>query len=411
MNDISSTAALAEEKTAYLKELDETVAGGWNNVVQRLQKLSELQLGVAANIHTHRKAAMDWPELREAGLLVTNEDIEADDCVQILAGFRPPKQPGVSLKEPDFASPFDAVRTSFPSNEVSRGYMSSLDRALRLTVDAVAILAKQTGMPSPTFEQMVNMHVELARVNSVASVLHTAASVNLSSGRASDEDVFGVGYKLAGAVNRIIPSRCVPNGGRITLPGAPSIDDIVAANLLDRFVMSQSEVCYEFVTDSTFKAACTNTENHGTIAAGIEPCHEPKSLCFDNRIDDSGRSNTELVIEHAESLGKPMDFAVTIAEFADSGESNEFKYERDLISTLFEVCDSPSLAMRTANLYLANRFPVSEAFREWARERNRQAMEKLPGYLENAPKPQPESVVFQELCKRLGASSTDNSAT
>ena len=392
MSDATSTADHPNDGATDIQVLDEIVAGGWDEVIQRIYTTSQRLLEVAANIREHRKAAMDWPELQEAGLSEVKVDIHVGDLVRMIGGYRPLKRSQVSAIDSQYVSPFDSIRSSFPANDVMLEYMRSLDLSLHLTVDGVELLVKRPGMPNPTFEQIVNLYLEASRISSIASVLETAALEELSDGPVNGYDLHGVGNKMAKVVKRIIPPRCVPEAARLTLPESPNIDQIVAANLLTRFVMEESCVCYEFAADPAFDAADTHL-NHGTIRAGEIPHHDPGALCIDNRLH-AGKTNTELVIEHTVSLGIPLDFADGMVELAKDEDSEEFRYETDLIKSLFELCDSTSLAMRATRLYLDARFPASEKYNKWARERYHRAIEQLPEYQEFAPKP--EAAVFKD---------------
>ena len=216
-------------------------------------------------------------------------------------------------------------------------------------------------MPVPTFEQLATGYIEIARLAGIQSAVGTAASSALSSSAPADLDLFGVG-KAAPIINHIIPPRCVPGSGKVTMPKRFSIDAVVAAYLLDGFVMD-AHVHFECQGDDTFDAAATHTTNHATVAVGSIPFHSPQQLCFDNRALNQPTTNTELVIAHAIQLGTPLDFTDGMVRFAEGDSLNEFQFEADMINAFFEACGSTSLAMQATNLLLANRFKTSDTFK------------------------------------------------
>ena len=171
------------------------------------------------------------------------------------------------------------------------------------------------------------------------------------------------------------------------MPKRFSIDAVVAAYLLDGFVMD-AHVHFECQGDDTFDAAATHTTNHATVAVGSIPFHSPQQLCFDNRALNQPTTNTELVIAHAIQLGTPLDFIDGMVRFAKGDSLNEFQFEADMINAFFEACGSTSLAMQATNLLLANRFKTSDAFKAWCAERSRHYITSLPEYQKYAPKPE-----------------------
>lgn len=367
-------------------EMDKIVAGGWDTVTARIHTTSARLIELAANISTHRKPAMTMVERRDSGLLGLRLDTHIDDFVNLVSGFRPPKRSDFKLGHPEFVSPFDSVRKKFPSAELLKHHIKAIDEALFVTVDAVEAMSERPGMPVPTFEQLASAYIAMAQLKSIQQVVETAASTNLSSSSPADVDLFGVGASAAAIVNRIVPPRCVPGKGKVTLPGDTSIDHVVAASLLKRFVIDEEHIYFERQVDDTFDAAATHTKNHATVAVGSIHFHAPDQLCFDNRALDMPTTNTELVIEHAIKLGTPLDFTDGMVRFAEGDKLNEYQFETDMINTFLELCGSTSLAMQAANLLLSNRLEASETFQAWQEKGLREAMANNPEYQKYAPK-------------------------
>jgi hypothetical protein len=365
----STNPAQENEIAPHWEELDKLIADGWPGLLDQIGTVSLRLLEILATIHVHRKPAMSDNELRENGLMGCDFFGDIFDFLGILGGFKPCKSPTTSFVQANFDLTLATARESFPSNELLKEYLKTIEFAFHLTVDAAEILAQRPGMPTPTFEQLVSLYVELGRLKNVAKALTTAASEDLSSSfQPSEEDLFGVGVQLTQVVNRIIPPRCVPNQGKLSLPIDPSRDEVLAAYLLANHVI-RSEVCFEFVDDS-FDASRTNTRNHATIAVGTTPYHAPESLCFDNRAVSPPVTNTQLVIQHAAAQGIPMDFTDGMSTIAAGDENGNFSFETDLIGSIFEACDTPSLAMTAAALFLDLRFSTSEAFNDyWSAKR------------------------------------------
>ena len=328
---------------------------------------------------------MTIEERRDSGLLDLNLDIHIDDFINLVAGFRPIKRSEFELSHPPFGSPFDSVRNEFPSGQLLSAHIKAIDLALFTTVDAVEVLSKRPGMPVPTFEQLAAAYVEIARRKGILNVLETAISSNLSSGAQTDADLFGVGSALAPTISHMIPPRCVPEQAKITLPESLSIDIAVAAHLLGRFVMERESIYFDSRPDDSFDAASTHTTNHGTVCVGATPFHSPNSFCFDNRALESATTNTELVIEHATQLGVPLDFTDGMVRLAKGDHANEFQFETEMINTFFGSCGSTTLAMKSTNLLLSNRFKPSEAFRVWREKRVNAVVAKFIGRQEHAP--------------------------
>lgn len=384
---MNGTKALLEHQTmAKAGELftDQVIAGGWDAVIERIRLTSIRLIELAANIHAHRKPAMTMLERRDSGLLSLDLFVEIDDFVNLVSGFRPPKRSSFELIHSEFSSPFDSVRKEFPSHKLLTSHIESIEGALNKTVDAVQVMTERPGMPIPTFEQLATGYIEIARLQGIQTAVETAASCELTSGSTTDVDLFGVGI-AAPIINRIIPPRCVPGNGKITLPKQISIDTVVAAHLLERFVMD-AHVHFDCQADDTFDAAATHTSNHATVAVGFNHFHSPNQLCFDDRALEQPTTNTELVIAHAIELGTPLDFTDGMVRFAQGDVANEHQFEADMINTFHEVCGSTSLAMRATNLLLTNRFKTSDKFKEWCRKRNMAYLESLPEYQKYAPK-------------------------
>lgn len=366
--------------------IDKIVAGGWDQVIHRVRTTSERLIELATNIHAHRKPAMTVAERRDSGLLDLRVGLLVDDLCNLIRGFRPPKRYAVQIEQPVFSSPFDSVRKEFPSGELLYRHIEAIDLSFFATVDSVEILAERPGMPIPTFEQLVSIVIELVRLKSILTVVETAASEDLSSGSSSDIDLFGVGPSAAKIVNQIIPPRCVPGEGRVTLPRQPSIDDVIAGYLLETFVLSKSPIYFERQANESFHAADTHATNHATVGVGSEPFHAPKQLCFDRRALKQPITNTELVIAHAIEMGTPLDFTDPMERLAAGDRLGEFQFEADMINTFFEVCDSASLAMGATRFLMENAFKPSDAFNTWCQKRSLERLRSLPGYLENEPK-------------------------
>ena len=174
--------------------------------------------GVLAQI----QLAMTVTEMRDSGLLGLDLDIHVEDFVNLVSGFRPPKPTRFEPNQPEFNSPFDTVREEFPSAELLRDHIKAIDLALFTTVNAVEVMSERPGMPVPTFEQLAIGCIEMARLKGFQRVVETAASSDLSSNAAADVDLFGVGPVAAPIINHIVPPRCVPGKGRITLPSRPA---------------------------------------------------------------------------------------------------------------------------------------------------------------------------------------------
>jgi hypothetical protein len=367
---MTNTTETCQNDFMCQKEVDETVAGSWDAVIKRVQLTSVRMLEIAANIFAHRKPAMDIAMRRNYGLLGINLGIHISDFTYFVSGFRPPKRADFLLIQSKISSPFDSVREKFPSAELLKSHVEAIELALCTTVDAVSVLSERPGMPIPTFDQLATAYIELARLQGLEDAVETAASVNLTGGSHADRnlDLFGVGSVLAPTINRIIPPRCVPGQAKITMPKQATIDDIIAAHLLERFVMEEDYIYVESQTNDLLDAATTHTKNHATLSVGATPFHSPKALCFDNRTFEHATTNSELVIEQAVSLGIPMDFTDEMVRFAEGDKAGNFEFEADMINCFFEVCET-SLAMRAANLLLEQRFETSEAFQDWRRKR------------------------------------------
>ena len=366
--------------------IDKIVAGGWDEVIDRVRMTSERLIEIAANINAHRKPAMTIAERRDSGLLDLRVGLLVDDLFNLIRGFRPPKRSTVQIEQPEFTSPFDSVRKEFPSGELLCRHIEAIDLSFFATVDAVEILAERPGMPIPTFEQLVSIFIELVRLKSILTVVETAASEDLSSGSSADIDLFGVGASAAKIVNQIIPPRCVPGEGRVTLPRQPSIDDVIAGYLLETFVLSKSPIYFERQANESFHAADTHATNHATVGVGSEPFHAPKQLCFDRRALKQPITNTELVIAHAIEMGTPLDFTDPMERLAAGDRLGEFQFEADMINTFFEVCRSTSLAMGATRLLMKNQFKASDAFMAWREKRSMKYLTSLPEYQKHAPR-------------------------
>jgi hypothetical protein len=369
------------------KEVDETVAGGWDEVIKRVQLTSVRMLEIAANIYAHRKPAMDIAMRRDYGLLGINLGIHISDFTYFVSGFRPPKRSELELTQSKFSSPFESVRAKFPSAELLKSHIEAIDLAVCTTVDAVSVLSERPGMPIPTFDQLATAYIELARLQGLEDAVETAASVNLTGGSHADRnlDLFGVGSVLAPTINRIIPPRCVPGQAKITLPKQATIDDIIAAHLLERFVMNEDYIYFESQTEDSFDAATTHAKNHATISVGTTPFHSPKALSFDRKAFEHAITNSELVIKQAIHQGIPMDFTDEIVRFAEGDKAGDFRFETDMINSFFEVCET-SLAMRATNLLLKQRFETSEAYQDWCRKRFNERLANNAEYQKFKPK-------------------------
>ena len=384
MIDANAGPAQPNVVNPHSKEIDKIVEGGWSVVIEHVRMTTTRLIELAANIYAHRKPAMTMPEWRDSGLLSLNLHTHIDDFVNLVSGFRPPKRSALRLDQPEFSSPFDSVRDEFPSAELLDRHIKAIDLALFLT--AVEIMVERPGVPVPTFEQLASAYIELARLRSIETVVETAASVDLSGGASADVDLFGVGPSVAMIVNRIIPPRCVPGEGKVTLPRRPTIDDVVAANLLERYVVKGGYIYFESQMEDTFDAAATHTTNHATVGAGSTPFHSPQQLCFDRRALKQPVTNTELVIAHAIEMGTPLDFTDPMVRFAEGDKLDEYQFETEMINTFLEACGSTSLAMNSAKLLIESRFKPSETFRAWCQERSREYIKSLPGYQKYEPK-------------------------
>ena len=384
MNQFTEELIKEGMPASYVDELDQIVAGGWTTVLDRVRTTSIRLLEIMANIHTHRKSAMELSKLQETGLMSFNVDEHIDDFVMLITPFTPCDRSAEPCKLAKLCPSPPHVRETFPSDEMLSEHLGAIENALRLTVDAVEIFVERPGMPTPCFDELVSSYIELARLQNLRCAMGAAASEELSSTSYKYGDLFGVGEHLAETVATIVPLRCVPAMGRISLPRGPSLDQIIAAYLLSTCIM-RTEVSYEFVDDS-FDASQTNTTDHGTIAAGQIPHHDPDSLCFDNRAVESSSSNTELVIEHAKKLGIPMDFTDGLTSISVGEDSGKFRFEIEAIRAIFTSCDTPSLAMAATRLLLTARVPKSEAYKNWASQQFRDWLSQDPEYLRNEPK-------------------------
>ncbi len=373
------------EGESHWKDIDKIVAGGWDAVREQIRTTTARLLEVAANICVHRKQAIDLETQREYGILGFGLECHIEDFVNLVRGFRPPKRSRYEFNKPQFESPFDTIRKSFPSRELLSTHMEGIDFAFFDILDAVEVLCERPGMPIPTFEELATFFFELSRLKSVQDVMQTAATSDLSSGTHVGEDFFGVGTTLAPIVSRIVPPRCLPGKAKITLPDESTIDHVIAAYLLDRYILLEHECYFERSSDESFDAASTHTSNHGTISAGAVPFHSPSAYCFDNRALDQTVTNTELVIEHAIQLGVPMDFTEGLVQLAKADQFGDLQYEADLIGAFLEAGESPTLTMRAVKLLLDSRFETSEAFKAWHKKRVYEFMGNDPEFQKNSP--------------------------
>jgi hypothetical protein len=350
---------------SHWEEVDRLASEGWPGAIEQIRLVSLRLLEIMVNIYSHRKPAMSASELQENGLGSFDLFVEMFDFVNILGGFRPamPARPTPSPGSFDLSGA--AAGATFPSNPLLKKHLESIQRAFLSTVDAVEILAQRPGMPTPSFAQVVNLYVELARLKNIQSALQAAASEILTADVSpNDADLFGVGAQLQQVVNRILSPRCVPNRLKLSIPIDPDLDEILAAYVLANYGLSGG-ASYDFVADS-FDASQTHTRNHATISVGTSPYHAPESLCFDKRAIESPTTNSDLVIQHAVVQGVPMDFAEGISRFAAGDGSEDFQFETDLIGAFFKVCDTPTLAMTATELFLEFRFPTSKAYQNGA---------------------------------------------
>lgn len=379
------TEELIEEgmPASYVDELDQIIAGGWTAVLDRVRTTSIRLLEIMANIQAHHKPAMELSKLQETGLNRFDLQEHIDDFVRLISQFAPVKRSAEPCAPAKLCPPPPQVRETFPSNDLLHEHLTAIDYGMHITVDAVEIFVERPGMPTPCFDELVSSYIELARLQNLRCAMGVAASEELSSTSYKYGDLFGVGEHLAKTVATIVPLRCVPATGKLSLPKDPNLDQIIATYLLSTCM--QSEVSYEFVEDS-FDASQTNTTDHGTIAAGQIPHHDPDSLCFDNRAVESSSSNTELVIEHAKKLDIPMDFTDGLTSISEGEDSGKFRFEIEAIRAIFTSCDTPSLAMAATRLLLDARVPKSEAYRQWASQQFRDWLSQDPEYLRNEPK-------------------------
>ena len=98
-----------------------------------------------------------------------------------------------------------------------------------------------------------------------------------------------------------------------------------------------------------------------------------------------GTTNTELVVEHAEKLEIPMDFTAGLVEMA-RGDDHDYRYETTMIEAVFKACDSESQSINVVEMLLADRFPVSEAYRSRNAALRQRALEQDPEYLKYLPR-------------------------
>lgn len=84
-------------------------------------------------------------------------------------------------------------------------------------------------------------------------------------------------------------------------------------------------------------------------------------------------------------LGVPLDFTDGMVQLVEGDQAKEFQFEANMISTFFEGCGSTTLAMKSTNLLLSNRFKPSEAFRDWREKRANARHLEFVGRQKHAP--------------------------
>ena len=262
-------------------QVDTIVAAGWDGVADRLHLLIERLLEVAFNLAVHRPAALPYEAIRDCGVNNVHLGMYVEDALHLLKGYRPAS----------FKSELDGPKLDFgklkamesnPPDQAFKDLLLKIDDAVIITVDAIEVLAKKPGMPRPTPSQLIATYCGLRQLRVCGTLLITVALQDITPGYVTGEDYFGVGSEMSQCINEIIPPRCVPIEATITLPCKPSLDCVIAAYILSRYVIG-GIVYFEFVDDLNYDPSLTHAEHHATIGVG-RPYHCPGSLCFDGRI-------------------------------------------------------------------------------------------------------------------------------
>ena len=383
---------MTETTTAPLPtgpQVDRIVASGWDGVAETLNMLVDRLLEVAFNLAVHRPNAMPREQINDCGIYSIPLHLHVDDTLYLLKGYRPANlKPGADKPKLEFAK-LQALESNPPDRAIKE-LLRKIDEAVIITIDAVDVLVKKPGMPSPTPNQLITTYCGLRQLRVCEPLLNTVALQEITPGNDNGEDYFGVGFEMSQRINEIIPPRCVPIEATITLATKPSLDCVIAAFLLSRYVIG-GIVYIEFVDDPDYDPSLTHAEHHATIGVG-RFYHCPGSLSFDARTAVGETTNTELVIEHAEKLEIPMDFTSGLVEIA-RGDKRVYKHEVDMIEAVFEACESESQSINVVEMLLADRFPVSEAYRSRNAAIQQEALERDPEYLKYLPRVEKPSLL------------------
>jgi hypothetical protein len=357
----------------FFDELDELLSEGWSGVIKRLQTISLRLAEVIENFRVHRQPGVNDHFFHARCVLGSDPEVEVLDLSIMLRSYQPNIPPSINLTPVTFDLGEISVRESPVSLEMLNRHLINLHRSVFIAVEAVDHFVRKPGMPVPTFEHLVSLYIELARLSNVHLAMRTASKVGYSSKFSnSGEDMFGVGTQLLPIVDSAIPSRSLPHESKLSLPMNVGLDEVFAAHLLSKYVLP-GEVCFEFVGE-TFNASQTNGKNHGTISAGNDPYHAPEFLCFDKRAASTAKTNTELVLQHMTEQGRPMGFADKMVEIAVDEKNCQFPFVVRLIKAIFDASESLSLAMSACSIYLGSRFGASAEYYDWLEKKQHEQL-------------------------------------
>lgn len=344
----------------YPEAVDKVVTGGWPDVILGIRQLTQCLLYLIHDFARHRRHVLSAGE--SAALRLYSLTSDPDEIAYLLEKFEPGP---IELTPPVQTPRFDLGQgRSLPlGNAEYIGIGESFQATEAVIGSAVGYMVEQPHTAPPTFNELAELYIELARMRNMQVALQTFSMRDLSSPSLPLQqpattpviDYFAVGQSIAAMLSPMISPHQLAFTTLFSLPENADLDCIVAAHLaaatLDPFNRG-----WMFRSES-FDPQSTHSETHCTIGVG-EPYHAPERLCFDSRTFSTDVTNTELIVAYREDLGMDNNFARPLVELVRNspGEDPQSAFLPSMIRSIQHRSSTASLAMSAISVMLESRF-------------------------------------------------------